>query len=63
MVEPRTAMSDSKVVSNIHDTGELERTIKAYLKDGWTLVSSYPVSGPGYIGVSFVAVFTREPKP
>jgi hypothetical protein len=50
---------ESKVVSNIRDAGELERTIKSYLKDGWTLTSSYPVSGPGYIGVSFVAVFTK----
>ena len=51
--------SESRVISNIRDTGEFERTIKSMLKDGWTLNSSYPVSGPGYIGVSFVAVFTR----
>lgn len=43
----------------VHGTGELQRVINAYLKDGWTLVSSYPVSGAGYIGVSFVAVFTK----
>lgn len=55
-------MTDTKVVSNIRDTKELERTIKAYVKDGWKLNSSYPVSGPGYIGVSFVAVFTQETK-
>lgn len=54
-----TAQQEGKVVSNIRDTGELERVIKACLKDGWTLISSYPVSGPGYIGVSFVAVFTK----
>jgi hypothetical protein len=54
-----STQQESKVVSNIRNASELERTIKAYLKDGWTLVSSYPVSGAGYIGVSFVAVFTK----
>lgn len=54
-------MSDGAVVSNIRDTGELERILKSRLKDGWKLVSSFPVFGPGYIGVSFVAVFTKEP--
>jgi hypothetical protein len=48
-----------EVVSNIRDTGELEKIIKSRLKDGWTLTSSFPVSGPGYISVSFVAIFTK----
>lgn len=48
-----------EVVGNIRDTSELQRIINGRLKDGWTLNSSYPVSGPGYIGVSYVAVFTK----
>lgn len=51
--------TQAAVVSNIRDARDLEKVINGRIKDGWTLVSSYPVSGPGYIGVSFVAVFTK----
>lgn len=52
-----------EVVGNIRSATELQKVINAWLKDGWTLNSTYPVSGPGYIGVSFVAVFTKAVTP
>jgi hypothetical protein len=53
-------MSKCEVVANIRDATELQKVINAWLKDGWTLNSTYPVSGAGYVGVSFIAVFTKE---